>query len=449
MTTEARRRGAGNGEARARETPSHAVRALAAALTAVAVLGMPPAAQAQQTGEEAGQDPAERLAALETRLSEARGALLPYLSPRSFQEAREQLEEARRRVDRGAAGTEVIERLQRAGAALDRAASTAEATRSLLAPALEARRRAVEARAASRSPEAWARAEERLVAAGRDAEEEDVEDATEVAAEAARRYDRAAVLALGLGPLADSLRSLEGSAEALLLRWDDVMDRLADTLAADPAGLSPDAPARLVPAVSRALDARRAVEDSLRSVIEGRDGRIAGLEGRIDSLERDLARSEVRGETLADALERRAERRRQVDVVRETFDDDEALVQTSGDTLTLRVVGLGFASGSAELDEEDTSLLGRIASAIRRFPEARLSIEGHTDSRGDARANRALSRERAVAVRDWLAERLSISPDRVPAEGFGESRPVASNDSAEGRALNRRIDVNIVLPSTG
>lgn len=400
-----------------------------------------PRVHAQEPPPDAGQ-----LEALEDRVSEARSELLPYLAPRAFQEALALLGEARERVERGDEPAELTDRLRRAGAAIDRASSVAEDTRSLLASGLQARRRAAEARAASLAPEAWAEAEEHLVEAGRDAEEGSVRDAREAAAEAARGFRRAAVRALGLGALADSLRETDGAAEALLLEWHTTLGRLADSLDADPDALAPDAPERLVDAVARALDTRRAVEDSLRGVIGEREERVSVLEARIDSLDRTLARAEVRGETLSDALERRAERRRRVEQVRATFDEDEAIVRTTADTLVLRVVGLSFPSGSDELDEESEPLIGRLVDALVRFPEARLRIEGHTDSRGDANQNQMLSRRRAEAVRDVLLERLSIGPNRISAEGFGESRPVASNDSVEGRALNRRIDVKVLLP---
>jgi outer membrane protein OmpA-like peptidoglycan-associated protein len=403
-----------------------------------------PRAHAQEPPPEA-----DRLAALEDRISEARSELLPYLAPRAFQEALELLGEARDRIDRGDAEAEVTDRLRRADAALDSATAIAQGTRSLLATGLQARRRAVEARAASRAPGAWAEAEDRLIEAGRDAEEGSASDARDGAAEAARGFRRAAVRALGLGALADSLRQNDGTAEALLLAWHATLGRLADSLDADPDALAPDAPESLVDAVSRALDARRAAEDSLRGVIGEREERITVLEGRIDSLDRALSRSEVRGETLSDALERRAERRRRIDQVRAMFDDDEAIVRTSADTLTLRVVGLAFPSGSDELTDESEPLMARLVDALGRLPESRLRIEGHTDSRGDANQNQLLSRRRAEAVREVLLERLSIGPERITAEGFGESRPVASNDSAAGRALNRRIDVKIVLPGGG
>ena len=69
-----------------------------------------------------------------------------------------------------------------------------------------------------------------------------------------------------------------------------------------------------------------------------------------------------------------------------------------------------------------------------------LTIEGHTDSRGDADMNEALSRARAQAVRDALAQ-LGIDGERMSAVGYGETQPIADNATSEGRARNRRIAI--------
>ncbi|HEC09331.1 MAG TPA: OmpA family protein, partial [Acidimicrobiales bacterium] len=78
-------------------------------------------------------------------------------------------------------------------------------------------------------------------------------------------------------------------------------------------------------------------------------------------------------------------------------------------------------------------------------PEGTLvAVEGFTDSQGDAAANQRLSEARAQAVVDYLVSQ-GVSPDVLRASGNGESRPVASNDTAEGRAQNRRIEFNVVV----
>ena len=91
---------------------------------------------------------------------------------------------------------------------------------------------------------------------------------------------------------------------------------------------------------------------------------------------------------------------------------------------------------------ESDPLLRRLASALRRCPDFDLRVEGHTDAQASPEHNLHLSRRRASAVRHRLTG-LGIRPGRVAAEGFGESRPVADNETAEGRALNRRIEFKL------
>lgn len=98
-----------------------------------------------------------------------------------------------------------------------------------------------------------------------------------------------------------------------------------------------------------------------------------------------------------------------------------------------------FASRSFELTVRGTELLDDILEALRSAPEVRAKIAGHTDSRGSAAANVILSEQRANAVLSYLIAN-GESADRFDVVGYGESRPIDSNDTAEGRARNRRIE---------
>jgi outer membrane protein OmpA-like peptidoglycan-associated protein len=123
--------------------------------------------------------------------------------------------------------------------------------------------------------------------------------------------------------------------------------------------------------------------------------------------------------------------------------DGEVLYNPAND-LVLRLSGLAFESGKSEIREDQLPLLARAEQVIALFPGARLIVEGHTDAAGDATGNVRLSERRAIAVMQYLRESLVIPADKISAMGYGSERPVASNQTAEGRAKNRRIDIIIM-----
>jgi OOP family OmpA-OmpF porin len=86
-------------------------------------------------------------------------------------------------------------------------------------------------------------------------------------------------------------------------------------------------------------------------------------------------------------------------------------------------------------------VLQDIADTLKRNPGWTLRIEGHTDGLGSDAANFDLSKRRSAAVRDALVGRFALAADRVAAEGEGERASKASNDTAEGRAQNRRVEL--------
>jgi outer membrane protein OmpA-like peptidoglycan-associated protein len=105
------------------------------------------------------------------------------------------------------------------------------------------------------------------------------------------------------------------------------------------------------------------------------------------------------------------------------------------------VYGIYFDFASATLRPESKPVLNEIAAALRSNPSWKLTIEGHTDNVGGATYNLDLSKRRAQSVMSALVARYHITADRLNAAGYGFSRPKASNDTAEGRALNRRVEL--------
>jgi outer membrane protein OmpA-like peptidoglycan-associated protein len=105
-----------------------------------------------------------------------------------------------------------------------------------------------------------------------------------------------------------------------------------------------------------------------------------------------------------------------------------------------RVYGINFDSDSDRIRDESRPVLDHVAAMLKARPQWKITIEGHTDSTASAEHNQALSERRAKAVRQYL-ENATIAADRLSAVGYGASRPVASNETALGRAQNRRVEL--------
>ena len=102
-----------------------------------------------------------------------------------------------------------------------------------------------------------------------------------------------------------------------------------------------------------------------------------------------------------------------------------------------------FASGSAEIDKASIAILDQIGAALKTCPAAQIEIGGHTDAEGDDAGNLILSDKRAASVRTYLGNMLG-SADRLLTTGYGETRPVAPNDTPENMAKNRRIEFQAI-----
>jgi outer membrane protein OmpA-like peptidoglycan-associated protein len=104
-----------------------------------------------------------------------------------------------------------------------------------------------------------------------------------------------------------------------------------------------------------------------------------------------------------------------------------------------------FKPDGSVLTEDAITQLTRIGEILAKHPEDRIRVEGHSDSRGPAADNEDLSKRRAAAVARVLSAR-GVAPEQMLVLGMGESQPVASNDTADGRSANRRVQIHISEP---
>jgi outer membrane protein OmpA-like peptidoglycan-associated protein len=302
--------------------------------------------------------------------------------------------------------------------------------------------------------EALARAEEALAA--------QPEATSGPAADLAEKAALRAARLLGQARFVEDLRAYRNPWEEVAARFDRALQDLAG--AADYAlepGLAGTAAVHAlmdhlgrqrlrlqVQSDSLAL-ANRRLEQDCAGRMTAQDSLVTALQVELSSLRRSLWETQLRaGMAEADRsaaesdLEQVRERQEAVRSLGAEFgpDEVEVLLTPQGDII-FHVFGLAFGVGSAQLQEDRTPLLGKLAAAVERFPDRRLRVEGHTDDTGGHEANLRLSRRRAETVAALLANRLGRDPASIETAGLGPDQPIATNATPEGRARNRRIDL--------
>jgi len=128
-----------------------------------------------------------------------------------------------------------------------------------------------------------------------------------------------------------------------------------------------------------------------------------------------------------------------MDEAQKVVSQDDALVYQQGTKLVFRLKRVNFRSGAAVIPEFSKLLISKIDGIIKKLDAERVVVQGHTDSVGSAAVNKKLSKKRASAVARYLASLRGGY--KIAYSGFGESHPIASNETAAGRATNRRVDL--------
>jgi outer membrane protein OmpA-like peptidoglycan-associated protein len=195
------------------------------------------------------------------------------------------------------------------------------------------------------------------------------------------------------------------------------------------------------------LDVERARQEALKAQADAEAARAAAEAARqAADAEAQAARAQAQQAQAAAAQseqEKNALRERlreQLNVILETRETARGLIVNLSDVL--------FDTGSATLKPGAREKLARVAGILSAHPDLHIEIEGHTDSVGSDEFNQRLSERRAQSVQAYLLQQ-KIVPAAVDTEGFGESRPVATNDTAAGRQQNRRVELVVTGESIG
>ncbi len=176
--------------------------------------------------------------------------------------------------------------------------------------------------------------------------------------------------------------------------------------------------------------------------------RTSELQNQNGELRKKLGGIETEKSALEKRLETQAKIREQYAAAENAFAPNEAIVLRDGNDLIFRLIGLSFQVGKSTIDPKYSNYFFKIQQAIKLFPNAKITITGHTDAYGSDASNLKLSQDRADAVKNYLLESITIDAMAIEAIGYGESKPIATNETQEGRAKNRRIEV-VIHPNLG
>ena len=247
--------------------------------------------------------------------------------------------------------------------------------------------------------------------------------------------------AIYLSEVVRKVRDRDLSAEELVLQWEKPMRDVSGA-----ADILPDmvnGPDRLAAELVAHIEQMRNENQALGQENAENKTRLTDMEEEMAALDERLGGATAERAALIQRLEAQARVKQQFEQVEQMFSASEARVFREGNNIILRLVGLTFDSGASQIRPRSFDLLAKVEKAIDVFPRSELIIEGHTDSHGGDNLNQKLSQERAESVQQYMINAMRIPTYRLIATGYGETHPVASNETESGRSRNRRIDIVI------
>ena len=420
------------------------------------------------------------------------------LAPNSYGKAADYYRRAQEKFDKKASIESIKKDLEAAKGLFAKAAKASAIADVTLVESIQARNGAEAANAEQHAPEQWRDAEVKFAEAAKKLEAGNSKSAVKIATEAEALYEEAELNAIKNHYL-NSARSMVAkakkakahryapetltNAEQSLSQAETALDENRYDLD-QPRALAKDALYQAAHAIKITETARKVDDDDLtveqliltmeapvqaigdtldlKLAFDGSvEEPIAPIQTAIKALQKDSAALVERNSDMvalesqmsdlenrlglqSDRLRKQEEREQKIALVEGLFSDEEAIVLKKGDSVILRMIGLNFKSGKSDIDAQYFGLLHKVMTAIETFNNPSITIEGHTDSFGSDNINLSLSSKRAEAVQAYLLTNMATGTfNRILSQGYGESKPIANNETADGRRKNRRIDLVI------
>ena len=420
-------------------------------------------------------NPTAEIDKLEAERSAAYDQQVNVLSPKYYEEATRQLKLAQERRDAGKDTKVILSAVEEGRANLDKANNVAKISRTTLAEVVTARADALSAGAPKFREKEFRETDGILTRATRGIESDELADAKNLHGDLLERYKALEISSIKLdklGPASAVIKQAidEGAKKNASRTLDQSEKSLSEAdafIVANPhdkAGIQSRAEAATNSA-NRLLSVSREAKvtekkdgesivlekESLTNKITAEKEAAALAEAKANEEVRrkqsELANTSAKVATLQDANAKLTDEKlsaQRLAIAKGKFDPSEADVYQDGNRLIMRLKKIDFPSGKSNLKPESFVLLGKVQKVIADLGPSKVMVEGHTDAIGAKNKNQMLSEERAKAIGAYLTSN-GVEAANVSTVGYGDTKPLSSNKTKEGRAQNRRVDV-IVEP---
>lgn len=403
-------------------------------------------------------NPSEEIARLTTEINQGYADQLDVLAAKDIEKAESWLAEAKDDLASGQKNSEVIEDIAYSQSYLDRARANGK-DRAAKAPALvENRQRAIDAgaRKFGSTKAELAKVDDDVRSYDGRFEKMDADDMAELQ----RRYLALELNAIKTTQLGDAKAKIEAARDGKAYSYAPAALKRAEVdvkTAEDRVSANRNTPETYEQAVATANQSADLLVAILKATNSGRvdEGTATGLvnkDRKIETLQSKLGDADAQSAQVNAALEQQGKELAKAGAVismtqalesaRTQFTKEEAEVYQQGNKLLIRLKSMNFPSGRSELPSDALPVLAKVRTVAQELGPKEVMIEGHTDSTGNRAKNQELSQERADAIAKYL-ESNGLSSEQIRTNGFGFSKPIASNKSKAGRAQNRRVDIVI------
>ncbi|GAA4822152.1 OmpA family protein [Algivirga pacifica] len=441
----------------------------------------PPEAWAQQTRA----DVFQQVKSLEAEAKAQKGDVV---SPKTFEDGVKHLEKAEKVYDKGGEISKIKSELAKAEEAFNECIETSRVADVMFEEALEARTDASSAGAATAAEDLWQDAEDDMQDAGKRLEKGKSEKAKRQAEKATEQYREAELEAICNNTYGDIQQTLEEGDDMKADKkaektYEDAENKVEEGLEslsnerydnqkaqqlAEDAAYQANHAIALTNSINQIEEEKMSYEDillkeeeDLQSIADvlgtelkfdnGREAALQQLKDEITLVQGEVTslRGEIESMNAASADSEAAMRARieetkaKLNQIFNMFDEDKVEVFEQKGKFILRMKGFNFDVGSAEIGTDNYELLTQVQEAVNIFPNEKIIVEGHTDATGGEELNQELSEKRAEAVKQYLQANMTNGGMNIEAKGYGESKPISSNETEEGRQDNRRIDIVI------